>query len=52
MFSKFFQNSEWMNIFAVVTMIVFIVAFVVIIIWVMKMDKNELEEQRNLPFKD
>lgn len=52
MFSKFFQNSEWMNVFAVATMILFIVAFVVIIIWVMRIDKKELEEQRNLPLKD
>jgi hypothetical protein len=52
MFSKFFENNEWVNVFGISSMILFMIAFVVIVIWVMRIDKNELEEQRNLPLKD
>ncbi len=52
MFSKFFVSEEWLNLFAIATMFLFIVAFIVIIIWVSRLDKNRMEEERNLPFKD
>jgi cbb3-type cytochrome oxidase subunit 3 len=52
MFSKFFVNIEWLEIFAIVTMILFLISFVVMVIWVFRIDKNFIEEQRNLPLKD
>jgi hypothetical protein len=52
MFSKFFVNIEWLEVFAIVTMILFFVSFVIMVIWVFRIDKNFIEEQRNLPLKD
>jgi len=52
MFSKFFVNIEWLEIFAIVTMILFLISFAVMVIWVFRIDKNFIEEQRNLPLKD
>lgn len=52
MFSKFFVNIEWLEIFAIATMILFFISFLILVIWVFKMDKNFIEEQRNLPLKD
>ena len=52
MFSKFFVNIEWLEVFAIATMILFFVSFVIMVIWVFTIDKNFIEEQRNLPLKD
>jgi hypothetical protein len=52
MFSKFFVNIEWLEVFAIATMILFFVSFVILVIWVSRIDKNFIEEQRNLPLKD
>lgn len=52
MFSKFFVNIESLEIFAIATMILFFISFIVLLIWVIKLDKNFIEEQKNLPLKD
>lgn len=52
MFSKYFVNIEWLEIFAIATMILFFISFIVMIIWVFRIDKTFIEEQRNLPLKD
>jgi hypothetical protein len=52
MFSKFFVNIEWLEVFAIATMILFFVSFIILVIWVNRIDKNFIEEQRNLPLKD
>lgn len=52
MFSKFFQDSEFMNVFAIVSMIIFFIAFIIMIILVFRMKKKDLDEQKNLPLKD
>jgi len=52
MFSKFLVNIEWLEVFAIAAMILFFVSFVVMVIWVYRIDKNFIEEQRNLPLKD
>lgn len=52
MFSKFFVNIGWLEIFAIATMVLFFISFVVMVVWVFTIDKNFIEEQRNLPLKD
>ncbi len=52
MFSKFFVSVEWLGIFAIATMLLFILAFIIIMVWVARLDKDQVEEQRNLPLKD
>ncbi len=52
MFSKYFVSVEWLNIFAIATMILFIVIFAVIIIWTFKIDRKKLEEYNNLPLEN
>ncbi len=52
MFSKYFISVEWLNIFAIATMILFIITFAVIVIWTFKIDKKKLEEYNNLPLEN
>ncbi len=52
MFSKFFVSVEWLGVFAIATMLLFILAFIIIMVWVARLDKDQVEEQRNLPLKD
>ncbi len=52
MFSKYFVSVEWLNIFAIATMILFIITFAVIVIWTFKIDKKKLEEYNNLPLEN
>lgn len=52
MFSKFFVSEEWLGVFAIATMLLFILAFIIILVWVSRLDKDQIEEQRNLPLKD
>lgn len=52
MFSKFFVSEEWLSVFAIATMLLFILAFIIIMVWVARLDKDQVEEQRNLPLKD
>jgi hypothetical protein len=52
MFSKFFVSEEWLGVFAIATMLLFVLAFIIILVWVARLDKDQVEEQRNLPLKD
>jgi len=52
MFSKYFVSVEWLNIFAIATMILFIITFAVIVIWTFRIDKKKLEEYNNLPLEN
>jgi len=52
MFRKYFVSVEWLNIFAIATMILFIITFAVIVIWAFKIDKKKLEEYNNLPLEN
>ncbi|MGV8016949.1 MAG: hypothetical protein AB2L26_02025 [Ignavibacteria bacterium] len=52
MFSKYFVSVEWLNIFAIATMVLFIITFAVIVIWAFKIDKKKLEEYNNLPLEN
>ena len=52
MFSKYFESVEWLSTFAICTMILFIISFVIMIIWTFKIDKKKLEEYNNLPLEN
>lgn len=52
MFSKYLQSVEWLGIFAVASMLLFIIAFGVIIIWIIKLDKKYINEAENLPLEE
>ena len=52
MFSKFFVSVEWLGVFAIATMLLFILAIIILLVWVARLDKDQVEEQRNLPLKD
>jgi hypothetical protein len=51
MFSKYFESVEWLGIFSIIVMILFVISFVIMIIWTFRLDKNKLEEYSNLPLK-
>ncbi|MCE1163923.1 MAG: cbb3-type cytochrome c oxidase subunit 3 [Bacteroidetes bacterium] len=52
MFSKYFESVEWYGIFAIATMILFVISFIVMLIWAFRIDKKKLEEYNNLPLEN
>jgi hypothetical protein len=51
MFSKYFESVEWLGIFAICVMVLFIIAFIIMLIWTFRIDKKKLEEYNNLPLE-
>ncbi len=51
MFSKYLASVEWLGVFAIATMVLFFISFVVILLWAFRIDKKKLEEYNNLPLE-
>ncbi len=49
MFKEVLQSIEGIGIYPVISMIVFVLFFVIVIIWYFKADKKYLNKMRNLP---
>ena len=52
MFSEYLQSVEWLGIFSVVSMFLFIIMFGIIIILIIKLDKKYINEAENLPLEE
>lgn len=52
MFSKYLASVEWLGVFAIASMIIFILSFIVMLVWAFKIDKKKLEEYNNLPLEN
>lgn len=52
MFSKYLSSVEWFEYFGIATMVLCFISFAIMMIWVFKLDKKKLEEQKNLPLND
>jgi|UniRef100_A0A832G816 hypothetical protein len=49
MYKEILQSIEGVEIYPIISLIVFVVFFVVVTIWLIKMDKNYINEMKQLP---
>jgi|YNPBryBLVA2012_1023415.scaffolds.fasta_scaffold135109_1 hypothetical protein len=52
MFSKIFESVEGIDIIAISTTIIFLIVFVAVIIWVLRLKADCLQKWRQIPFDD
>jgi cytochrome c oxidase cbb3-type subunit IV len=46
------QSVEGVSIYPVISLIVFVLFFVIILVWMLKVDKNYIKKMENLPFEN
>ena len=49
MYKEILQSIEGVEIYPIISLIVFVVFFVVVTIWLIRMDKNYINEMKQLP---
>ncbi|MFA5403511.1 MAG: CcoQ/FixQ family Cbb3-type cytochrome c oxidase assembly chaperone [Ignavibacteria bacterium] len=49
MIQHYLESIENIDVFAIVSMIIFLVMFVAIVIWIFKIDKKYINKMENLP---
>ena len=52
MYKDILQSIEGVEFYAVAAMIIFILFFIVMIIWLIKVDKNYIKKMSELPLKE
>ncbi len=52
MYKDILQSINGVELYAIAAMIIFIIFFVVMIIWLIKVDKNYIKEMSELPLKE
>ncbi len=52
MFSNNLENIEWLGIFAILSMAFFIVMFVLVVVYIIKIDRKKIEEVERLPLEE
>lgn len=52
MFKHYFERIQHVELWPVISLILFFVFFVGIIIWVLRADENYIRKMENLPFED
>lgn len=50
MYKEILQSIEGVSIYPIISLIVFVLFFTVIIIWMIRVDKNYIKKMENLPF--
>ncbi|HEY7751450.1 MAG TPA: cbb3-type cytochrome c oxidase subunit 3 [Ignavibacteriaceae bacterium] len=51
MFKDYLQSIEGVEIYAIISMIIFIIFFIGIVIWMIKVDKKYIKKMRELPLE-
>lgn len=51
MYKEILQSIEGVSIYPIISLVVFVLFFVVILIWMFKVDKNYIKKMENLPFE-
>ena len=51
MIKEFLQSVEGVSIYPIISLIVFVLFFVIILVWMLKVDKNYIKKMENLPFE-
>lgn len=49
MYKEILQSIEGVEIYPIISLIVFVVFFIVVTIWLIRMDKNYINEMKQLP---
>ncbi|MFA6026590.1 MAG: cbb3-type cytochrome c oxidase subunit 3 [Ignavibacteriaceae bacterium] len=49
MFSNYLSSIEGISIFPVVSLLIFLLAFILTVIWVFRIDKSYVKQMENLP---
>jgi cytochrome c oxidase cbb3-type subunit 4 len=51
-FNQYAESIDRITIYPLISLFIFVIFFIVLIVYVKKMDKNKVEEIRNLPLAD
>ena len=51
MIRNYLQSIEEIDIFPIISLLIFVLFFAVLIIWLVKVDKNYLKEMKELPLE-
>ena len=51
MIKEFLQSVDGISVYPIVSLIVFVLFFVIILIWMLKVDKNYIKKMEKLPFE-
>lgn len=52
MYKDYLQSIEGVEVYAIISMIIFITFFIGIIIWLFKVDKQYIKKMEELPLKE
>jgi hypothetical protein len=52
MFKEIFEGIEGIDIYPVFSLLLFLTFFVLASLWIVKLDKNYIEEMENLPLEN
>ena len=51
MIRELLQSVEGISVYPIISLIVFVLFFVIILVWMLKVDKNYIKKMENLPFE-
>lgn len=51
MHKELLQSVDGISIYPIISLIVFVFFFAIILIWMLKVDKNYIQKMKNLPFE-
>ena len=51
MYKELLQSIDGVSLYPVISLIVFVLFFVIILIWMFKVDKNYIKKMENLPLE-
>ena len=51
MYKEILQSIEGVSVYPIISLIVFVLFFAVILVWMLKVDKNYIKKMENLPFE-
>ncbi len=52
MFSNYLQSIENVTIYPLISLFIFVIFFIVMFVWIIKMDKNHIKEMEQLPLDE
>jgi hypothetical protein len=50
MIQQYLESIENIDVFAIAAMLIFVAIFIVVVIWIFKIDKKYINKMENLPF--
>ena len=51
MIKELLQSVEGVSVYPIISLIVFVLFFVIILVWMLKVDKNYIKKMENLPLE-